>query len=203
MYLAESPDHVRDSKQREGAQLALPAAWTAFITHTAGKWVPVASATMADLYELTLALDLRDDLTEQELAELRWHLGAGPQPETLGIVTEFPVVVEEEDGEIVIEDHPEPLLACHDAGYKVEGALVSVLLRKQGGGHDTWALTSRQEIHPDDFDRTSQLLNWLASKADERHHGLDGSVDLGWIRFYEARLPEPLLARDGAVVWPS
>ncbi|MCN9239964.1 hypothetical protein NGF19_04030 [Streptomyces sp. RY43-2] len=158
---------------------------------------------MADLYELTLALDLRDDLTDQELAELRWHLGAGPKPETLRIVTEFPVVVEDEDGEFVIEDDPEPLLACHDAGYKVEGALVSVLLRKQGTGHDAWALTSRQEIHPDDFDRTGQLINWLATKADERHRDVDGSIGLGWIRHHEARQPEPLVVRDGGVVRPS
>jgi len=158
---------------------------------------------MADLYELTLALDLRDDLSEEELAELRWHLGAGPKPEVLRIVTEFPVVVENEDGEPVVEDHPESLLGYHGAGYKVEGALVSVLLRRQDTGHDAWVLTSRQEVHPDDFERTGQLLTWLATKTAERHRGFDDSVELGWIRFYEARRPEPLVVRDGAVVWPS
>ncbi|MFD8391021.1 hypothetical protein ACFV2N_17925 [Streptomyces sp. NPDC059680] len=68
---------------------------------------------MADMFELMLTLDLRDEFSEEELAELRWHLGAGPKPETLRIVTEFPLVVEDEHGEPVIENHPEPLLASH------------------------------------------------------------------------------------------
>ncbi|GHI04874.1 hypothetical protein [Streptomyces cellostaticus] len=158
---------------------------------------------MADIFELTLALDLSDELSVEELAELRWHLGTGRMPETLRIVTEFPVVVEGEDGEPVIEDHPEPLLGHHGEGCKVGGALVSVLLRRQATGHGGWALTSRQEVHPDDFERTGELLSWLATKASDRHRRFDGSVDLGWIRFYEERQPEPLVVRDETVVWPS
>ncbi|MGW2649236.1 hypothetical protein ACWC2T_31030 [Streptomyces sp. NPDC001393] len=158
---------------------------------------------MADIFELALALDLRDELSVEDLAELRWHLGTGPQPETLRIVTEFPVVVEDQQGEFVIEDHPEPLLGQHGEGYKVGGALISVLLRRQDAGPDAWALTSRQEIHPDDFERTGELLSWLAARASERHRDSDGSVGLGWIRFHEERRPEPLVVRDGTVVWPS
>lgn len=158
---------------------------------------------MADIYELTLALDLCAELSVEELAELRWHLGVGPKPETLRIVTDFPVVVEDEDGDFVIEDHPEPLLGHRGGGYKVGGALVSVLLPRQETGSGVWALTSRQEVHPDDFERAGELLCWLAAKAGERHRGVDGSVDLGWIRFHEERRPQPLVVRDGAVVWPS
>ncbi|MGW2701518.1 hypothetical protein [Streptomyces sp. NPDC001340] len=158
---------------------------------------------MADIFELTLTLDLRDELSVEELAELRWHLGAGPKPETLHIVTEFPVVVEGEYGEFVIENHPEPLLCHHGGGHKVGGALVSVLLRREDTGRGVWALTSRQEIHPDDFERVGELLRWLATKASERHRGFDGNVVLGWIRFYEERQPKPLVVRDGAVFWPS
>lgn len=36
---------------------------------------------MSDVYELVVTVDLRDEITEQELAELRRHLGIGPQPE--------------------------------------------------------------------------------------------------------------------------
>ncbi|MFE0509385.1 hypothetical protein [Streptomyces sp. NPDC058964] len=158
---------------------------------------------MADIFELMLALDLRDELSAGELTELRWHLGVGPQPETFRIVTEFPVVVDDEDGEFVIEDHPVPLLGQQGGGYKVGGALVSVLLRLQDAGEESWALTSRQEIHPDDFERTGELLSWLATKASARHRGCDGDVHLGWIRFYEEPRPAPLVVRDGAVVWPS
>ncbi|OIJ96660.1 hypothetical protein BIV25_17005 [Streptomyces sp. MUSC 14] len=158
---------------------------------------------MADIFELMLALDLRDELSAGDLAELRWHLGTGAQPDTFRIVTEFPVVVEDEHGEFVIEDHPEPLLGQHGGGYKVGGAFVSMLLHRQDTGQEGWALTSRQEIHPDDFERTGELLSWLAAKATERHRGSGGDVHLGWIRFHEEPQPVPLVVRDGAVVWPS
>ncbi|MFI1074899.1 hypothetical protein [Streptomyces puniciscabiei] len=158
---------------------------------------------MADIYELMLALDLRDELSVAELMELRWHLGAGPQPDTFRIVTEFPVVVEDEDGEFVIEDDPEPLLGRHGDGCKVGGALVSVMLRRQDTGQEGWALTSRQEIHPDDFERTGELLAWLAAMASDRHRISDGEVHLGWLRRHEELRPVPLVVRDGTVVWPS
>ncbi|MFF8916668.1 hypothetical protein ACF08M_25925 [Streptomyces sp. NPDC015032] len=150
-----------------------------------------------------LTLDLRDELSGEELAELQWHLGLGPQPKVLRIVTDFPSVVEDDHGELIVENHPEPLLGYHGEAFKVDGALVSVLLRKQNTRRDAWALTSRQEIHPDDFERTGELLTWLADKADDSHRRPDGSVNLGWIRFYEERRPEPLVVRDGVVIWRS
>lgn len=157
---------------------------------------------MADIFELMLALDLHA-LTDEELAELRWHLGLGPRPEALGIVTEFPFVEEDDDGNPVVVNHPEPLLGWHGEASKVDGALVSVLLRKQDGRRDAWALTSRQEIHPDDFERTGELLSWLATRSGGSHRRPDGSVRLGWIRFHEDRRPEPLEVRGGTVIWPS
>lgn len=156
---------------------------------------------MADIYELMLTLDLRDELAEDELAELRWHLGLGPKPEILRIVTEFPFMDEDDDGALVVEDRPQPLLGCHGEALKVGGALASVLLRREHTWSGVWALTSRQEIHPDQFDLTGELLSWLATKAGDCHRRLDGSVDLGWIRFYESRQAKPLLVRDGAVIW--
>ncbi|MFV0138096.1 hypothetical protein ACLGIH_33895 [Streptomyces sp. HMX87] len=85
----------------------------------------------------------------------------------------------------------------------MDGSLASVLARRQGTVAGAWSLTSRQEIHPDDFERVGQLLSWLATKADGRHRGPDGRVTLGWTRFYEDPQPEPLVVRDGAVIWPS
>ncbi|ANP51654.1 hypothetical protein J2Z21_007239 [Streptomyces griseochromogenes] len=158
---------------------------------------------MADIFELMLTLDLHDAISEEELAELRWHLGLGPKPEILRIVTGFPLVVEDDHGEPVIQDHPEPLLGCDGEASKVGGALVSVLLPRQRTGPGAWALTSRQEIHPDDFERTGELLSWLASKAGDFHRHPDGSVSLGWTRFCEEPQSEPLVVRDGAVIWPS
>lgn len=113
---------------------------------------------MADTFELTLALDLRDELLEGGIAELRWHLGPGPQPEVLGIVTEFPAVVEDEHGEPAVEDHPEPLPGQNGEASDVGGVLASVLLRGQDTRSDAWAHTSRREIHPDRCEETGALL---------------------------------------------
>ncbi|MEV2252727.1 hypothetical protein AB0I94_19490 [Streptomyces sp. NPDC050147] len=153
---------------------------------------------MADMFELSIAMDLRDGVSEEEIAELRWHLGLGPRPVELTIVRAFPVVTENDEGELVMEDDPVPLLGCHETASKVHGALTSVLLRRAEG----WALTARQEIHPDDFGRVGELLTWLASKGRGHHERFDGSVRVGWIRFYEEEQTSPLVVRDGEVVWP-
>lgn len=158
---------------------------------------------MADMYELLLALDLRDELSEEELAELRWHLGLGAQPGTLRIVTSFPFVEVDDDGELVVEDHPQPLLGGRGEAWKVEGELVSALLRREHTACGGWVLTSRQEIHPDRFDLTGELLGWLATRAGDRHRHADGSVELGSTRFHESLRTEPLVVRDGVVIWPS
>lgn len=154
---------------------------------------------MADIFELSIALNLRGSLLDEEVTELRWHFGLGDKPETLRIVTAFPIVVEDDSGEFVTEDHPVPLLGRHGEAWKVDGALVAVLLRTEGGA---WALTARQEIHPDEFDRTGELLSWLAARADDRHRSSTHVVRLGWTRFCESNRFEPLVVQDGEVLWP-
>ncbi|MDT0453628.1 hypothetical protein [Streptomyces hesseae] len=118
-------------------------------------------------------------------------------------MTDFPFVTEGDHEELIIENRPEPLLGHHGEATKSGGALVSVLLRKQDTRPDAWALTSRQEIHPDDFERTGELLTWLADKAGDPHQNPDGSITLGWTRSHEEHQPEPLAVHDGAVIWPS
>ncbi|MFI1767742.1 hypothetical protein ACH41H_37650 [Streptomyces sp. NPDC020800] len=157
---------------------------------------------MADIYELSIALNLHEGLSDEELAELRWHLGLGPKPEDLRIVPAFPAVVDDDRGEPVTVDDPVPLLGQHGEAWKVHGALVAVLLRPEDARCGTWALTVRQEIHPDDFDRTGELLGWLATKADDRHRTPVGTVHLGWTRLCESDQFEPLVVRDGEVAWP-
>jgi hypothetical protein len=157
---------------------------------------------MADIYELSIALNLHEDLSDEELAEFRWHLGLGAKPEILRIVPKFPIVVEDDAGEPVIEDHPVPLLGQHGDAWKVDGALTSVLVRPEDPANGAWALTVRQEIHPDQFDSTGQLLAWLSTKADGRHCPKAGVVQLGWTRFYESDRFDPLFVRDGEVEWP-
>lgn len=157
---------------------------------------------MADIYELYIALNLPGNLSDEEVAELRWHLGLAAEPETHRIVAVFPDAREDASGEYVIADHPEPLLSGHGGAWKIGGALVSVLERPEHDRHGTWALTARQEIHPDEFDLTGELLGWLASKADDRHRSATGAVHLGWTRFCESERFQPLVVRDGEVLWP-
>ncbi|CAL9612969.1 hypothetical protein SUDANB120_05686 [Streptomyces sp. enrichment culture] len=149
---------------------------------------------MSDTYELVLAVDLRDDLTEAELTGLRRHLGLGPRPE--------PVPAEPYEA-LGAEDDPWPLLGGSGPARSSGGALVSVLVRREGPGPGGWALTSRQELHPDEFEDVGILLAWLAARAADRHHRADGAVALGWTRFHESDRPEPLLVRNGTAVWPT
>ncbi|WP_370417250.1 hypothetical protein AB8O64_00950 [Streptomyces sp. QH1-20] len=157
---------------------------------------------MSDLYELMIAVDLRDEISENELAELSWHLGIGSQPEHLSIVTKFPVVVEDDSGAPVIEDDPYPLLAGRGAASRVGGVLCSALASRADLPRKGWSLMSRQEIHPDEFEKVGELLCWLATRAHETHLLGDGAVGIGFLRFHEAQVPDVLQVEAGQVSWP-
>ncbi|MFD3698347.1 hypothetical protein ACFWUZ_19725 [Streptomyces sp. NPDC058646] len=157
---------------------------------------------MSDIYELTVTVDLRDELDEQELAELRWHLGLGPQPERLCLVTGFPVVVEDDSGNPVIEDEPRPLLAGNGAAWRVGGVLGSALAGRADLPRKGWSLSSRQEIHPDEFLQVGELLRLLAARAKDTHRFADDAVRIGYLRFHEAAEPLPLQVVKGQVGWP-
>ncbi|MFF4324044.1 hypothetical protein [Streptomyces sp. NPDC001568] len=158
---------------------------------------------MSDLHELMIAVDLRDEISEMELAELNWHLGIGPRPDRLSIVTAFPVVVEDDSGNPVIDDDPHPLLAERGAAARVGGVLGSALASRAGLSRGGWSLTSRQEIHPDEFERVGELLCWLATRAHETHRLGNGAVGVGFLRFYEAEVPDVLQVGGGQVDWPA
>lgn len=158
---------------------------------------------MSDIHELMIAVDLRDGISEQELAELNWHLGTGPQPERLSIVTEFPVVVVDDSGIPVIEDEPYPLLAGHGAAWRVGGVLSSALTGRADLPGQGWSLTSRQEVHPDEFEKVGELLCWLATRAHETNLLGDSGVGIGSLRSYEAEVPEVLHVKNGQVDWPA
>lgn len=133
----------------------------------AGRW----RVGMAGIYELMLTVDLRDDVA-RELDELRWHLGLGPQPEDLRIGKEFPQTVVGDQGELVVQNDPVALLACHGAATRLTGALVSILAHGGGSRGGEWALTGRQEFHPDAAEGMSELLPRLARNASGAQRGL-------------------------------
>ncbi|MGW9070515.1 hypothetical protein ACWGQT_13875 [Streptomyces yangpuensis] len=158
---------------------------------------------MRDMYELMIAVDLRDEISEAELAELSWHLGVGQQPERRSIVTRFPVVVTDDSGIPHVEDDPRPLLAGRGAAWRVGGVLCSALAIRADLPVKGWALMSRQEIHPDEFDQVGELLRWLAARAHPTHLREDGAVGIGFLRFHEDEIPAVLRVESGQVGWPA
>ncbi|MFC7012332.1 hypothetical protein ACFQMH_11550 [Streptomyces viridiviolaceus] len=123
---------------------------------------------MADIYELQLTLDLPDSLLPADLALLRWHLG-------------------EEDGR-QDEGYEYPLWDARGPARRIGGVLVGELHSDHGG----WALTVRQEAHPDEFDDLRRMVLWLGARTTSW-----GAI--GYLRFYESHLPDMLIAERGAV----
>jgi hypothetical protein len=177
---------------------------------------------MADLFEVLLVAELPGGLPEAELAELRWHLGLGPEPEQFTIVTDaLPMLTVDDDGEPLPEDQWTvehlPLLADRGAAdARIGGVLFSDLARREGRQDANWAMTSRQVLHPDDHDLLAQLLGWLQQRAvghgggpaclscHMRHHEDDPvlrpvSVDGDELVIHETMVPQDYQARPGAL----
>lgn len=132
---------------------------------------------MADLHEVLIVAELPADLPEADLAELRWHLGLGPEPERQTIVTDcLPLITFDENGEPLPEDRWEvdtfPLLAERGpADAKVGGVCFSDLVQRENPSDPGWALSARQVLHSDDLTLLTQLLRWLQARAVGRGGG--------------------------------
>ncbi|CAL9610930.1 hypothetical protein [Streptomyces sp. enrichment culture] len=122
---------------------------------------------MADIYEFQLTLDLPSTLPEGDLAVLRWHLG-------------------HEDGEQ--GDYAYPLWDARGPARRIGGVLVGELRSDDWG----WALTVRQESHPDELDDMNRIVNWLAARTTT-------AGVIGYLRFYEDDVPDVLVAQSGSV----
>ena len=151
---------------------------------------------MADLYELVLALDLRD-LTPDEEAELRWHVGAGGRPERLVLGTDgyretWPLGDPDDPGCVWETAVPEPLFAGTGAAHRFGGVLVAEFGTRSPG----WALTVRQELHPDEFHALRAFLDWLGPHAV--HDGVAGHL-----RFHESDDATPLTVHGGRIAPPD
>lgn len=159
---------------------------------------------MADIYEFVLAMDLRGDLPDEELAELRWHMGHGPRPERLTMGTDrfletYPLG-DPSDPDCVWEtEEPTPLFDRRGAGHAIGGALVADLVRRRPEG---WSLTIRQECHPDDVDRLTAALDWLGPRSV--HAGVrDVPFYVGHLRFHETTEVMPLVLVNGHIALPE
>jgi len=157
---------------------------------------------MADAYELLINADLPDDLSEAELQELRWHLGLGPEPAECTIVTEFPTEFVDEHGRLAEyepgaagswTERKVPALADRGPAWRIGGALFAALERREPDEpRPGWALSCRQELHPDDFEGPTACVRWLQHRVAEPQ--LDLRVH--W-RFHEDPSFETVFLDDG------
>jgi len=159
---------------------------------------------VADTYEVLLAVDIHGDLGDEELAELRWHLGQGPLPKRLPMGTDqylptFPLG-DPEDPDCAWETaEPEPLFAQHGPAHHISGALVAVLTEREAP--EGWSLTVRQELHPDEFYALRAFLYWLGphsthAPGSSEHH-------IGHLRFHESTAVIPLVLSNGTIAQPD
>ena len=123
---------------------------------------------MADVYELQLTLDLPGSLPPQDLALLRWHLG--------------------EEGGRQDDGYEYPLWKDRGPALRIGGALVGELC----SDGPEWALTVRQEAHPDGFHDLRRLVQWLGARTTN-------TGPIGYLRFYESHVPDMLIVQSGTV----
>jgi hypothetical protein len=159
---------------------------------------------VGDAYELVLGIDLRGDVTEDELTELRWHVGQGSRPERLLIGTDayletYPLGDPNDTNCEWETAEPAPVFGQRGAAWRVGGALIAELVRREQP--DGWALTVRQELHPDAFYQLRTLLEWLGSHAVDPGHGVKCFV--GYLRFHEITEITPLVLLNGQIAMPA
>jgi hypothetical protein len=165
---------------------------------------------MADVYDFFLAIDLRDDLSAAELAEVRWHLGLGPEPAEMTIIDSiytYPVY-DEATGAESWRDGPMAVLEHDGPTARIRGAQVSAMARRWDDRG--WAITARQEVHVDAMEDLVTFVEWLARHADYPYHGSDGVAReggcrsfIGFLRKYDADRPSRITLTDFTVDFPE
>jgi hypothetical protein len=160
---------------------------------------------MGDMYEVVLAMDIRADVTDDELAELRWHVGQGPRPERLTMGTDSYLnthpLGDPDDPDCEWDtDEPAPAFDGRGAGSQIAGARVAELVRREDP--DGWSLTVRQEFHPDWFYQLRSLLDWLGP------HSVNANVSdipffVGYMRYCDSTEIEPLVLLNGRIGLPE
>ncbi|MEV5550622.1 hypothetical protein AB0L35_31550 [Streptomyces sp. NPDC052309] len=81
-----------------------------------------------------------------------------------------------------------PLWDARGPARRIGGAALGELSPDDEG----WTLTVRQEAHPDEFDDLRRIVLWLGARTTTI--GV-----IGHLRFYEAHVPDVLIAQGGTV----
>ncbi|MGX1809371.1 hypothetical protein ACWIGI_26920 [Nocardia sp. NPDC055321] len=131
-------------------------------------------------YHVEFAFDLTDQMTDDEISELRWHLGLGSRP---------PSSVAIEQGLALPFTHG-------GAYFESDEDLFAALARRRDG--DGWRLTARQEADDEELWSLCSFLDWLRSWIEPSVRNADGSIPVGRLRFYDEQEWTALgLDRDG------
>ncbi|MFC8721984.1 hypothetical protein [Kitasatospora sp. NPDC057198] len=109
---------------------------------------------MSDRYELFLAVDLAPDLSEEELAEVRWLLGQGEPPALPTASADEPWAAFEGGGSPSIEF----------AGADV-ALLVPAPERRRTDGGVPWALTVRSCFLEEALTEVLEIAGWLLERS--------------------------------------
>ncbi|UFS98500.1 TY-Chap domain-containing protein [Nocardia huaxiensis] len=134
-------------------------------------------------YHMQLSVNLAAELGQDEIEELRWHLGLGPQPQR-------PLDIS--DAVNLFLQEPSYHHGNHDL-------MVDLAPRDRGG----WALTAWQEPTEEDLDQLEPLFRWLAARAEPTVTDLDGSLCVGHIRLCdESEWKNTIVVHGSAVYYP-
>ncbi|MFE3188388.1 hypothetical protein ACFXHA_05225 [Nocardia sp. NPDC059240] len=137
------------------------------------------SAMVNAYYHMQLSVTLRAEVPENEIAELRWHLGSGPRPQSL----------------LALSDEVNVFL--RGPAYR-RGSDPDLMVDLSSGVDGKLVLTAWQEPAPDEVDRLEALFCWLAARADATASNDNGSVCVGRLRFSdEPEWTNTIVVRSG------
>ncbi|WP_040812216.1 hypothetical protein [Nocardia concava] len=130
-------------------------------------------------YHVAIYVSLSDQIPDDRLAELRWHLGLAPRP----------------NGPTSLNRDGLPLPFRHEPAFRPDDEdLFADLTPRSGGG---WFLTARQEVDTDDLAPLASLFHWLAPWIHPIDIRPDGSIPVGDYNFYDSTSQYGLILQDG------
>lgn len=115
---------------------------------------------MSDYYDLFLSVELRSELPNEVMHEIRWHLGPVDEP---------PAQFEALPDDGWFFEEPVSLFSGPSQSHCFDGVDVAAMLpatsRIHADGGQRWLLTVRQCVHEDELGWVLNLAEWMAPKS--------------------------------------
>jgi hypothetical protein len=140
---------------------------------------------VSDYYDLFLALELRGDLPDEVIREVRWHLGLTDDP---------PARFEAFNDDGWFHEKPYSFFPGTGESRAFPGADVTALVRSSllDEAGSPWELTVRSCVHEDEINYAMELIVWLATQ----------STTEGWVGYLghtQDTEPRHMYHRDGTI----